>query len=252
MPKRAIALASVLVAVFLFGCESAFELFEADPAPVTNFLPNHKLLQRQKASFPFNRMWYKKGMDWQRFTKLKFDQVDISHMLEDDWWQKVSEVNASDMRNDAKILGDKMRGDFVRAILKSPRYELSVVNSVDEHTAVVQLALVHLVPTKAFFNAAGTIAGFFIPGASLVNTVNSGSIAMECKVLDGRNGEVVMMLTAREKDDSALIDLKSLTWYGNAETIIDRWAGYFAQMAIQKDSSGLRKEFPFSIISLPQ
>lgn len=252
MPKTASYLAAVLGAFLLFGCESAYELFEADPVPLTNFLPNHKLLQRQKASFPFNRMWYKKDMDWQRFSKLKFDQVDISHMLEDDWWQKVSEAKASGMRGEAKVLGDKMRQDFIRAIQKNSRYELSVVNSVDERTAVVQLALVQLVPTKAFFNAAGTIAGFFIPGASLVNAVNSGSIAMECKVIDGRNGEVVMMLTAREKDDSALIDLKSLTWYGNAETTIDRWAGYFAQMAIKKDSSGLRKEFPFSIISLPQ
>jgi len=245
-------LAAVLAAAFLFGCESAYELFEADPAPVTNFLPNHNLLQRQKASFPFNRMWYKSGMDWARFNKLKFEKVDISHMLENDWWQKVNEAKASGMRNEAQVLGNKMRSDFVREAIKNSNYRLAVVDTVDEHTAVVQLALVQLVPTKAFFNAAGTVAGFFIPGASLVNMANSGSIAMECKVLDGRNGEVVMMLTAREKDDAALIDLKSLTWYGNAETIIGRWAGYFAQLATEKDASGLRKEFPFSIISLPE
>lgn len=238
--------------LFGSGCENAYDVVEADPIPPTNFLPHHELLKRQKASFPFNRLWYKDNCDWKRFNKLKFDNVDISHMMKQDWWQNVSETKAPGMRDEAKGIGSYMRNAFVKEVIRSPGHELSVVEMVDEHTAVVQLALVQLVPTKAFFNAAGTVAGFFIPGASLVNVVNSGSVAMECKVFDGRTGELIFMCTARENDEAAIINLNGLTWYGNAKNTIDHWAGSFAELATRSDTSNLKKEFPFSIISLPK
>jgi hypothetical protein len=222
----------------------------ADPIPPTAFIQNPSLLRDQKASFPFNRMWYDKDVDWLRITKLKFAQVDTSHMLEDSWWQSVNETNAVKMKEDVPMLANYMRDEFILQMRRIANNEFAVTDRVDERTAVVQLALVQLVPTKAFFNAVGTTVGFFIPGASLVNMANSGCIAMECKVVDGKTGKVIAMLTDRRKDKSAIIDINGLTWYGHAKEIIQDWAEGFAKISVATDASSVKREFPISIISL--
>ncbi len=252
MLRRAFLSLAALSAALLLGCETAYQVMEADPIPPTKFLPHPERLQRMEASFPFNRFWYKKDCDWQKYTKVKIDNVNISYMMAQDWWQKVSETKAAGMRNEAASLGVYMKNAFIREIMKSPKHALSLAETPDANTTIVQLALVQLVPTKAFFNAAGTVAGFFIPGASLVNVLNAGCIAMECKVLDGKTGEVILMFSSREEDAPALIDLRSLTWYGNAQNTIDNWAVHFAEMATKKNADNLQKEFPFSIIAVPK
>ena len=243
-------IAAFIAAIFACSCESAYETMRADPLPPTAFLPHPELLEPQKASFPFNRMWYDKGVDWNRFTKLKFAMIDTNHMLSDNWWEKVSEANATKMREDVPELASYMRSAFIKRIKYKTSNQLSVTEGIDEHTAVVQLAIVQLVPTKAFFNAVGTTVGFFIPGASLVNIANSGSVAMECRIIDGKTGKLILMLSDREKDEMAIIDLNGYTWYGHAKEIIDEWAKGFAELAVAKNSTNIKKDFPINIISL--
>ena len=252
--KFKIIVTTLSAALLLCACESAYEgayeVMKADPLPPTSFLPDHQLLIDQNASFPFNRMWYDKDMDWKRITKMKFTAVDVSHMLSENWWDKISEANVAKMKNDVPELAEYTRNSFIRNIRRDTGNHFAVVDNVDEHTAIVQIALVQLVPTKAFFNAVGTTVGFFIPGVSFINVVNSGCVAMECKIIDGKTGKVIAMLTDRAKDESAIIDINGYTWYGHAKEMIDEWAKGFAKISVAKDPTKIKREFPISLISI--
>ncbi len=238
-------------ALLLCGCESAYQELDADPLPPTSFLPDHQLLVRQNPAFPFQSLWYRQGVDWQRFKKIKIDKVDTSHMLASNWWQSVNEANVGSMRAEAEQIGQYMRNAFIREIISDPLHSFVITDSVDSETVVVQLALVQLVPTKAFFNAVATTAGIFIPGAGLLSMGDAGCVAMECKIVDGRDGHLLAMLADREKDRAILISADNYTWYGHSKDIIDVWAKDFAEMAVHRSAKRMpRKEFPITIISI--
>lgn len=195
-------------------------------------------------------MWRNPKADWFKYAKYKFEPVDATRLVEEGWWSKISEANVLNMKKDIPELAGHMRTAFSKELLAVSKRSLTPTDSVDGKTAVVRLAIVQLVPTKAFFNVVGTTVGFFLPGASLVNVANAGSVAMECKVYDGGSGELLMMLSDREKDESALIDIKGYTWYGHAKDIMDGWAKGFAELAVKKDPDRVKKDFPISIISI--
>ncbi|OGV34179.1 MAG: hypothetical protein A2020_16245 [Lentisphaerae bacterium GWF2_45_14] len=249
--KYTVILWGLLVVMFvLTGCESAYDVMDSDPAPVTSFLPNHQLLRAQKASFPFHRFWYDRNVDWNRFTKVKVEPVDISYMLANTWWQQINPGKIGSMRNDAVQIASFMQNAFVNAVQQDPLCNLRITDTVDSHTIVVRLALVQLVPTKAYLDAAGTVAGLLIPGASLVNILNHGSVAMEGMLIDGGDNHIVAMFTDRGTDESAIIDIEGLTWYGHAKDIIKNWAGEFAELSETHDPAKLKRPFPFTLISI--
>lgn len=241
-----------IAAILLFllpACESAYKELSAEPLQPTSFLPEHQLLVRQAPSFPFQYVWYKKDLDWDRFRKIKFDKVDMSHMLSSSWWQNVNESKISGMKKDAEQIGQYMRNAFIREIIANPKRSFAITDKVDSETVVIQLAIVQLVPTKAFLNAATTAADFFIPGAGLLSMANTGCVAMECRILDGRDGHVIAMVADKEDDPAAMISLSNFTWYGHAKEIIDAWAKSFTELALADDIKQVRKkEFPISII----
>ncbi len=248
--NRKHATAAILSALLLCSCESAYEVMRADLMQPTTFLPDHDLLREQKASFPFRLMWRDTETDWFKYAKFKFEPVDASQLSEASWWEKITQGNATKMKQDIPELSAYMRSSFARSLKAASNYQLHETDSIDERTAVVRLAIVQLVPTKAFFNAVGTTVGFFIPGASFANMANAGSIAMECKVFDGKTGKLILMLSDREKDETAIIDINSYTWYGHAKEIIDGWAKGFAELAVKKDPDRVKKDFPINIISI--
>jgi len=246
-----IALVAFFLITFLTACESTYELMQADPIPPTSFLPHHELLQNQSATFPFNRFWHRPGTKWDRFKKIRIEPVNIEHMLKDGWWQKINEEKVFEMQKDCASIGEYMREAFIRELEKDPGNIPQVVETVDAETLVVKLALVQLVPTKAFFNSVGAVVGFFVPGASLINIVNAGCVGMEGKVIDGKTGEVLVMFTDREKDDVAIINLNDFTWYGHSRHIIDEWARQFSELAVAPDDADdIKKPFPISLITV--
>lgn len=97
----------------------------------------------------------------------------------------------------------------------------AIAGNVDSETASVQL-----VPTAA------------------------GCVAMERKLVDGRNGRGVAMLADREKDRTTLISASNYAWYGHSKRIVDVWAKDFAEMAVHRNAACvLRKEFPVSVVN---
>ncbi|MBI5394457.1 MAG: DUF3313 family protein [Verrucomicrobia bacterium] len=233
------------------GCESAYNMAKARPAQVSEFISNPDLLRPQRATFPFDRFWFDKDNNWTRYKKIKVEPVSTAHLLSDDWWAQVNEQKVLAMKKEIPGVATYMRDAFIRSLTNDPKSSLRVVDVVDEETLVLKMALVELVPTKAFFNVAGTAAGILIPGASLVNVVNAGTVAMEGVLADTRTGKAVAMFTSREKDDmSALLNMNDFTWYGHAKKIINNWARQFVEITATDDPSRVKKPFPFTIIAL--
>ena len=48
---------------------------------------------------------------------------------------------------------------------------------------------------------------------------------------DSASDEVIAMFADRETGKIRVIDLRSLTWYGNAEEAMDEWARAFVELA---------------------
>jgi hypothetical protein len=95
---------------------------------------------------------------------------------------------------------------------------------------VVELALVELVPSKAFWNAAASAAGFAIPGAGYLSMAGRGSIAIEGRAKDGGNNATIATFKDRRTDKVAPVNLGQYTWYHGAETNIKDWATEFAEL----------------------
>ncbi len=69
-------------------------------------------------------------------------------------------------------------------------------------------------------------------GITVVRTIanDKSSVAFEARLRNGATGEVVVLAADREAEQYAPIDLRGLTWYSDAEGIIDDWARQFVNI----------------------
>ena len=237
------------VAVVFCGCSSMYDLMQADPAPVTKFTPSPEKLETKPATFPFDRFWYEKDVDWNRYNKIKILPVDTSNLLEDSLWQSLnSDYLFAD--KEVKKIAEYMRKKFIEELKAAKKSGLTVTDTVDNKTLVLQLSLTQLVPTKAALNATWTTVGIIVPFASTANILNSGCVAFEGQIKDGGTGKVLAMFTDREKDAGAVINIRDYSYYAGAYGTIDRWAKSFAEMTEAEDANKVEKPFPFYFILL--
>lgn len=226
-------LSGLLVVSSVFAAEeSSGSIFRPDPAPVTNFLPEHHLLKLQSSDCPFQRYWADKSINWQNYKKIILVRVNTDHLLTQSWWSQVnSRPLFENAKNDCNTIARYTEDAFIKAICTDKNKRFKLVYKPDPETFYLKIALVELVPSKPFLSAAETGAGFVIPGAGLLAMANKGCVAMEIKLVDSMTGRVLAMATDRERGDPALIDLAGLTWYRHAETSIDNWATEFIKVA---------------------
>ncbi len=222
----------VLIVSFISACSTIQEELRPDPAPMTDFLPDHDKLRVQKADCPVNRFWTAPGVKWDSYNKIIVSRVDTSRLMKQSWWAQVNTRElVSDPRKDCETIARYTENSFMSAILHDKKKRFMLVSAPGEHTLYLELAVVELVPSKPFLNAVENTAGFFIPGFGLLTMANKGSVAIEGKIVDSATGKIICMYTDREVGDGAVIDLASLTWYRHAEIIIDHWSKEFVEIA---------------------
>lgn len=236
-------------AIVFYGCSSMYEFMQADPAPVTKFTPAPEKLETKAATFPFDRFWYEKGIDWNRYKKIKVLPVDTANLLEDSLWQSMnSEYIFAD--KEVKELAEYMRKKFIEELKAARKSGLTVTDTVDNETLVLQLSLTQLVPTKAVLNATWTTVGMVVPFVSMANVLNSGCVAFEGQIRDGGTGKVLVMFTDRQKDAGAVVNIRDYSYYAGSYGTVDRWAKSFAEMTEAEDANKVEKPFPFHFILL--
>jgi hypothetical protein len=201
---------------------------KAGPAPDSGFLPKTRTMQERTDCFPFQRY----HCDWGEmatFTSIIVAPVDTTHIERLSWWETINTRAWSKTRlhEDRLRMAEEMQESFERAIRDDPKRRFRIADRPGPHTALLELALTELVPSKVFFNIITTAAGFFVPGAGAIDILGQSTVAMEGRVRDSESGQIVCMFADREKPKFAPIYLGSYTWYVPAREIINEWAKQF-------------------------
>jgi hypothetical protein len=159
----------------------------------------------------------------QKYTSIYVAPVDTSRLAKQDWWQNQnSRTQSGVLQKDARKLGKQLEASLKREILAYPGNRLTIASRPGPKTLTIETAITELVPSKAYWNAGATAAGFVVPGAGLLSAAGSGSIAVAGRARDSSG--TVATFSDRRSDPLSPINLRSYQWYGGAEENIEIWA----------------------------
>ena len=219
--------AIIVLATMLVGCK-------ASPAPNVGFA-DPKLLMHDP-TVPFDKFWREPDVNWKWYDKLYVAPVDTDYLLKTTAWQKGQPKEQ--IEQDVTKLSDHARDSIIIAFRTDPNHRFWVVDtpSHDPHTLVLEVALTEVVPSKVLLNALGYTPFFIGAGITVVRTIadDKSSAAFEARVSDGATGRFVILAADREAEQFAPIDVRGLTWYSDAEGIMDEWAKQFVEIANKK------------------
>lgn len=240
-----------IIFLALAGCSSVERLAKASPAPDSGFLTNASQMTEQRERFPFNRVWISPEFRKQRqnYKSVILAPVKTSHLEHMDWWQKQSARTQEDLSADADTIARYTHNAFADAIANDPSHRYVVAAKPGPGTLKLEIALVELVPSKAFLNAASTVGGFFVPGAGLAATAGKGSVAIEARLTDSTSGKLLAQMADREEGKSAVVDIAGMSWYSSAKTTIDEWAAQFVRLANSEYTEQVPDSAPFTFVT---
>ena len=250
---RAVALALVLSLSACASLRRAEEtVLAADPAPGVGFA--EPLVARGDHA-AFDRMWVSPARDWRSYPKLYVAVVDVSHTIEPSWWDELN-IRTSQVDHDLVVAAARLRSELVTAFREDPLHHFTVVDDptqVDAETAQLEVALVELVPNKAVLGAIGLVAWgapleIGIPVATATAFIAHGATAIEARVRDGGSGEVIATFGDRSTGRMRVLDLRSLSWYGNAYEDFGDWAETFVALANAEHPEKVRHPSYFTLM----
>lgn len=209
----------LLASVVVIGCKTK-------PASDSGFLQESKPMQAETDRFPFQRVWVKPGISKYDYDYIMIAPVNTSYLLENTGWKAVNPGNAT-LDSAAKDLADYTEQKFREAFSSREANLIRLTDNRGPHTAVLELAIVELVPSKAVLGAIGLVApvtGQPVVGVGAKAVAGKPSVAIEGRFKDSQSGEVLFTFADREERQWRVVDLKSVTWWGHAQPIINDWA----------------------------
>ena len=219
------------LAVLTLTALTSCKVFDAKPAADSGFNPT-TAPTATRAAF-LQQVWvaeaYRGKAVKDHFSSVYIAPVNTRYMGKQTWSQQQSAHN-TELTHDTDAFAQRMQGQFQNAIASYPGKKLRLASGPGKRVLVIELALVELVPSKAFWNTAATAAGFIVPGAGFLSLAGAGSIAIEGRLRDGGTHEILATFKDRRNDKAAPINLNSYTWYGGAEGNVKDWAAEFAEL----------------------
>jgi len=214
------------------------KVLKASPAADSGFLENPERMETHRERAPFDRYWLAPTFDWRHYSKLYVAAVDTTHVLQMTLWQKLN-VRTIDVKKDIADLALEFHDDLENAFRRDPQQHFLVVEdptAIDDHTLVIQTALIEVVPNKAALAALGTAAwaapvAIGVAVGTFAAFADQGSVAFELRGRDGASGEIVGMCADREVGPMRVLDLRSMTWYGHAHQIFLDWSGELVELS---------------------
>lgn len=228
------------------GCETMSEKMKAKPAEGTGFVPMGEM--SKQADLPFQKVWVKAGVDWKKYRTLYIKDVNTKYLLEANWWQ-VS-VRKNDMQNDVREIATYMQNKFREAFRQDPQNRFQILATPEPGSLTLELALTELVPSHVAMEALSIAAPYGSGIAVQAAAKESGAkctVAFEARIVDNTDGQVLAMFADREQGKVAPVNLRALTWYGEADVIIDEWAGQFVQVANKRPGETVKDASPFTL-----
>ncbi len=235
--------ASVLLFCFgLAGCQS----MKAKPSEGAGFVPVQEMTKNE--DLPFQKTWIKEGVDWKQYKTLYIKDINTQYLLEANWWK--AGMRKDKMEADSAEVAKYMKERFKSAFREDPKNRFQVVESPAEGSLVMEMALTELVPSHPVMEALSIAAPYGSGVAVQAAAMESGAkstVAFEAKLQDANTGEVLAMAADREQGKAAPINLRALTWYKEAEGIIDEWACQFVQIANRRPGEVVKDSCAFTL-----
>lgn len=209
--------------VTLMGCR-------AEPAPDAGFVESPERMAGH-AEIPFHKVWIKPGVVVRDdFRKLHVAEVNTDYLLEMGWFDKQSKrITDGEFERDVEELARFTRTSIERAFYDDPNGRFEVVPEKGAGVAVLEMALIEVIPSKAVLHAIGWLPP--IGTGAMMSYLNPRTVAFEARIRDGATGEVIATFADREQQPAGPLDVTRLTWYGPAEGIIEGWSSQFVALA---------------------
>lgn len=211
--------------LFVAACKTA-------PAPDSGFLANPERMTAQRGRAPFDRAWVKTGFSKSAYTALIISKVNTDFLMQNTGWAAANPASKS-LAQSADELARFTRDTFVLAFRDDPKRRFEVVDRPGIGVAVLDLAIVELVPSHAVLGALGLAAPFArAPLVAVGSKVGGKStcVAIEGRLRDSVTGEVLVMFADREEPPFRILSAKAVTWYGDAEDSIKAWASQLVEL----------------------
>lgn len=235
--------AAQTVFIFLLAGAAFAGCAKAKPASSTGFAPVE--LMTRPADLPFHKAWMDPAVDLQRYHRIQIAEVDTEHLPKMAWARQTGKIEK--IQQDAEKLAGYAKGAFERAYREDPSHRFQVVDAPDGETVIFELALVEIIPSKVALNTL-CYAPFVGTAARILRGwKHRSTVAFEARMRDGATGAVIAQFADREAEKAAVINVKDITWYGHAESIIAEWARQFVRIANRKPGENVRDSEPFTL-----
>lgn len=225
-------LCALALAALVAGCK-------ADPAEPTQFFGETEGMREVREVRTFHRTWIKPGVDWDGYRSIVIPPVNTRHLREMSWWEETS-LAGSD-REGIRELARRTRSEFIRAHRENIHpYHLEVLERPRADSVILEIALIEVVPTKAWLNSVSFV------GAMVA--LDKGTVAMEARLRDGASREVIAKFADREAGKTNLIgNVKDFGWYGHAHSIVREWAEQSVEITNSEPEDIVEDSSPFEL-----
>ena len=224
------------------GCATTEKLEEkvlaASPAPDSGFLSDAERMKPDPERAPFDRWWVSPTFEFKHYSKVYFGAVDTRHVLRMSLWDSLN-IRAIDIKKDIANIALEFHADLERAFRADTVRHWEVLDDakdVDAKTLVVQTAITSSCPTRPAWPSWARRPGprrssIGVPVGTFAAFTDQGSVAFEMRGRDGGTGEVVAMCADREMGAMRVVDLRTMTWYGNADQILESWSSELVELS---------------------
>lgn len=241
--RAAVLLILVAAAFGGFGC-----IQKAKPASPAGFIPEKDL--EKPSDLPFQKAWRKKDLDWAHYKEIYIAPWNTEYLRQMTWWEKLE--RGEKVKEDAKELAGYARGVFEEAFRNDPKHRFVVVDQPGPNTIVAEFALTEVVPNKVVLDALGYAAGPAVGAAGTVaanvqTATTHSTVSFEGRLKDGGTNDVVALFADRESEKFSLVNVKDLTWYGHAKSILREWANQFVKIVNKQPGQIIKDSAPFDL-----
>jgi hypothetical protein len=202
------------VALFGVACLTLNSLAcKAPTAPDAGFVTQPELL-KQDDKLPFDAVWMREGTDLRSYKKVYVAPIDTTHLLKLDLWDKIN-LAPGDQAVQAGKLATYFQEKVKDAFTNDDKKLYQVVDTPDDETVTVELALVEVVPTKVWLNLIGYAA---------LGALSQGATAFEGRLREAKSNQVIAEFKDQEYGQFDVVSARDLTWFMHSEHTMRQWS----------------------------
>ena len=163
-----------------------------------------------KTDYPFNKVWVKAGVDWDKYKTIYIKNVNTKYLMEATWWQR--SFRREDMEADTRNIALYMQNKFRESFKNDPRRLYRVLDSPKPGSLTLELAITELAPSNPVLEAVSIAAPYgsgVVVQAAAKESGAKATVAFEARLVDTDTGMVLVMLADREQGKVAPINLRA-------------------------------------------